>query len=526
MPESARFPLMPTIGPGDILPFAAARDAQGVALVTETATLTYGDLERLSRECAAALQQRGIGPGDVVSLFGQNAWEWVVAYHGVLRAGAVVNPVNVMLTAPELAYVLADCGSRVLIVGAEQVVTARAAVAATPHDVGLVEYGNGAEAATSFGAMLADGARLPFTARRSDTTDLCSISYTSGTTGHPKGALQSNRAVLLNCALTATMHGRSHDDTVVTALPTAHVYGNVAVNSIFMVGGRVVLMERFNPAQALQCIASERATMFEGVPAMYSMLLAEPSIGTTDLASIRMCTVGGQTFSAELTARWEQLTGAPLIELWGMTELSGLGTTHSPLCPQVPGSVGVALPGMDLRIAALDGSGRSLPAGEHGELQIRGPIVMLGYHANPGATAEALDDDGWLHTGDVAHRDETGHVFVVDRMKDVIITAGYNVYPAEIERVVSDHPDVALVGVGARPDTVRGEVAVAYVVAKPATAPTAESIMEFCRTRLAAYKRPREVVFVAELPATPSGKIMRRRLRQLSPGRGKDDVQA
>lgn len=515
----------PPLRPADLLPCAADRDADSVALVTATAVLTYGELERLSRRLAAALRRRGIGPGDVVSLIGQNGWEWIVAYHGVLRCGAIVNPINVMLSAPELAHVLNDCGSRALIASAEQTEVAAAALALAPGVALHAEYGgDGTSAAIPMEVLLEDGTRSPLTRVVSAEDGLCAIVYTSGTTGHPKGAMQSHRAVLLNWALTATMHARTAADTLVTALPAAHVYGNVAINSIFLVGGEVVLMRRFEAREALNLIAARRATMFEGVPAMYAMMLADNALGGADLNSLRVATVGGQTLPADMVEAWRRETGVPMIQLWGMTEIAGLGATHSPWCPADPNSVGVALPGVDVRIAALDGSRNELPAGERGELQIRGPIVMLGYVGQPEASRAALDDDGWLRTGDIAYQDRGGCVYVVDRAKDMIITGGYNVYPAEIERVLAAHPQVSQVAVVGRPDPVRGEIAVAYVVAKPGSMPTAESIIDFCRGSLAAYKRPREVMFVAGLPMTSSGKISRRNLEELATARDRDSA--
>lgn len=509
---------VPAVGPAAILPYAAARYGDKPALVIGDRRFSYNDLERSSRRVAVGLRRRGIGAGDVVSLYGQNSWQWIVSYHGALRAGAVVNPVNVMLTAPELAYVLDDCRSRALFVGTAQAATGSVAASSVSSIQLLVEFGETAtvEGATTLGAFT-DGAEAVHVEPDLLPSDLCAIAYTSGTTGHPKGAMQSHRSILLNCALTATMHGRGPTDVVVTALPAAHVYGNVAINSTFLAGGTVVLMERFDAAAALRLLATERATMFEGVPAMYSMLLAEPGLADTDLTGLRVCTVGGQTIAAGTIDRWQRRSSAPLIELWGMTELAGLGTTHSHFAPPVPGSIGVALPGVEVRVCAVDDGDVETGVGEPGELQVRGPLVMLGYFGNPAATTEALGPDGWLRTGDVAYRDDTGHFFVVDRLKDMIVTAGYNVYPAEIERVVSTHPDVAVVAVGRRPDPVRGEIAVAYVVARPGAAPTAADILEHCRSRLAAYKRPRDVVFVEQLPTTSSGKIMRRKLAELEP---------
>jgi len=311
------------------------------------------------------------------------------------------------------------------------------------------------------------------------------------------------------------MHVRTERDVVVTALPLPHVYGNVVINSIFMAGGTVVLMERFDPEGALERIARYRATLFEGVPTMYMTMLAHTRLGQYDLSSLTRCTVGGQTFAETVARAWEDRSGAPLLELWGMTELAGLGTTHALYAPNVHGSIGVALPGIEVRVAAFDDVSHTMPVGEPGELMVRGPIVMQGYYGNDKATAETIEPDGWLHTGDVAVADETGHFRMVDRRKDMINTAGYKVYPAEIERVLAGHPAVAMSAVGPIADEVKGELARAYVVLRPDAAVTETDLIDFCRSHLAAYKLPRSVRFVADLPKTSTGKIMRRELRAL-----------
>ncbi|MFD6059477.1 class I adenylate-forming enzyme family protein [Rhodococcus wratislaviensis] len=512
---------LPSVGPGEILPFAAARYPDKVGLVVGDRRLTYRELDHLSDGVAASLCARDIGPGDVVSLYGQNSWEWIVSYHGALKAGAVVNPINVMLTGPELSYVLSDCGAKAVFAGPTQANTVSGAL----EDVASVKlfcvYGRLDGAPAPENAVPWAEFLTPATSTASAAAPevapkaMCCIGYTSGTTGHPKGAMQSHQAVLLNCALTATMHGRRDDDIVVTALPAAHVYGNVAINSTFLAGGRVVLMERFDAGQALHLIGIENATMFEGVPAMYSMMLANPSFETAELSSLRKSTIGGQTFSPSLAEHWQARVAGPVLELWGMTEIAGLGTTHSIYAPPVPGSIGVSLPGIEIKIGPMDGSVGEVPANTPGELMVRGPLVMLGYYGRPDATAEVLSPDGWLRTGDIAYVDDTGHYFVVDRLKDMILTAGYNVYPAEIERVISTHPQVTMVAVGKRSDEVKGEVAVAYIVAAPESDLDAEGILEYCREHLAAYKRPREIVFVDTLPTTSSGKLMRRKLAEL-----------
>ncbi|GEL16539.1 class I adenylate-forming enzyme family protein [Pseudonocardia asaccharolytica] len=504
------------VSPGGILPHAAERFGDKVALVTAARTLSFRELDAASDRVAAALAARGVRPGRPVSLYAQNRWEWVVAYHGALKAGAVVNPVNVMLTPEELAFVLRDCAAAAVFTSAEQA----AGVVALTRDVpglGLVvAFGEPPEGAVGFADLLAADGPVPQVAP--DPAAPSTIGYTSGTTGHPKGAIQSHRAVLLNCALTATMHGRTSADVVVTALPAPHVYGNVVINGTFLVGGTVVLMERFAPAEALRLIGEHAATMFEGVPAMYAAMLAEPALETAELSSLTRCTVGGQTIPLSTIRGWQERSGAPLIELWGMTELAGLGTTHALHAPPVPGSIGVALPGVEVRVADLADVRRDAPRGEPGELMVRGPIVMLGYHGNPQATAETIEPDGWLHTGDIATMTDTGHVFVVDRRKDMIITGGYNVYPAEIERVLAAHPAVAMVAAGPVPDSVKGELACAYVVLAAGATATEEELIAFAGRSLAAYKRPRLVRFVDDLPKTSTGKIMRRELiKQYTP---------
>jgi long-chain acyl-CoA synthetase len=496
-------------GPGDILPAAAARFGDKAALVTPTRTLIFSELDDLSDRVAAALGARGIRPGQPVSLYAQNRWEWVVAYHGVLKAGAVVNPVNVMLTPEELAFVLRDCGAGAVFTSPEHALRVQELTRDLVDLHTVVSFGE-SPGAVPFAELLMDEGPRPQLDVDPDAPS--TIGYTSGTTGHPKGAVQSHRAVLLNCAFTATMHGRTADDVVVTALPAPHVYGNVVVNGTFLAGGTVVLMERFAPGEALRLIGEHRATMFEGVPAMYAMMLAEPELADADLTSLTRCTVGGQTIPTSTIERWQQRSGAPLIELWGMTEISGLGTTHALHAPPVPGSIGVSLPGVEVRIADLSDVGRDAPRGQPGELMVRGPIVMIGYHGNTEATAETIEPDGWLHTGDIATMDETGHLFVVDRRKDMIITGGYNVYPAEIERVLAAHPAVAMVAAGPVPDPVRGELACAYVVLAEGASSTEEELIAYAGEHLAAYKRPRAVRFVSSLPATSTGKIMRREL--------------
>ena len=325
--------------------------------------------------------------------------------------------------------------------------------------------------------------------------------------------MQSHRAVLLNCALTATMHGRTADDVVVTALPAPHVYGNVVINGTFLAGGTVVLMERFAPSEALRLIGEHRATLFEGVPAMYAMLLADPALAGADLSSLTRCTVGGQTIPTSTIERWETAIRRTADRAVGNDRDRRAGHHTRPArTRRFRARSGSRCPACRSGSPISPTSHATPRRGEPGELMVRGPIVMLGYHNNPAATAETIEPDGWLHTGDIATMDDTGHVFVVDRRKDMIITGGYNVYPAEVERVLAAHPAVAMVAVGPVPDPVRGELACAYVVLDSGRAPDRGRADRLRRRALAAYKRPRLVRFVDDLPKTSTGKIMRREL--------------
>ena len=248
---------------------------------------------------------------------------------------------------------------------------------------------------------------------------------------------------------------------------------------------------------------------------MFMYLLAHPELDRFDLSSLTRCTVGGQTMPAAKAEEFERRAGCPLLELWGMTEIAGLGSTVPWYGENRHGSIGIQLPRVECRIADLEDAARTMPAGEVGELMVRGPIVMQGYYGNETATRETIEPDGWLHSGDLARQDEDGYLWIVDRRKDMILTAGYNVYPAELERVIAMHPAVALVAVGPRPDELKGEIAKAYVVLKPGAGADADEIREHCREHLAAYKVPREVQFVDDVPKTSTGKIMRRDLKTL-----------
>lgn len=500
---------------GSVLPYAAAVYGDKTALVSGGRSFSFRELDALSNRVADSLGRHHIGPGDVVTLYASNCWEWVVSYYGILKTGAVVNPINVMLTPDEVVFVANDCGAKAIIAGADKG-PALCAIRSQTHVDHIILFGDGIiEGTIAFAELLRGSA--DFQAVAVDPDSLATIGYTSGTTGHPKGAMTSHRNVLTSTAMTAVMHARDERDTTVSALPCSHVYGNVVMNAAFWYGMTLVLLPKFNERDALAAIQTHRATMLEGVPTMYMYLLAYPDRGQYDVSSLRLCTVGGQVMPVAKMQAFEAEFGCPLIELWGMTEVAGLGTTHAFYGERRHGSIGVSLPGVECRIADPDDPARTLPVGEVGELLVRGPIVMQGYFRNANATRETITDDGWLRSGDLARADKDGYLYIVDRKKDMIITGGFNIYPAELERVLSAHPAVAMVAVGPQPDAAKGEIAKAYIVLKAGADVTAEEMLNYARCHLAAYKVPRQILFVDDLPKTSTGKIMRRELKQLDP---------
>jgi long-chain acyl-CoA synthetase len=408
--------------------------------------------------------------------------------------------------------VVEDCSAGAIIASAEKVEAARGVLDRVKV---AVTFGDSApDGMVTFDTILnANAKRLPEI--DVDPEDVSTICYTSGTTGYPKGAMQSQRAVILNGAMTAQMHMRGARDVVVSALPCPHVYANVVMQSMMFYGAKLVLHARFDPGEFLSDIARHRATVIDGVPTMYMFMLRHEDLPKTDLTSLTRAYVGGQTMPVATMERVEEAFGVPLIELWGMTEIAGLGSTHPLYGRNRHGSIGVALPYCQLRICDTEAPETMLPAGEVGELQVKGPITMKGYYGAPEKTAETLLPGGWLRTGDLGRMDDDGCVFIVDRLKDMILTSGFNVYPAEIERVLAMHPDVALSAVGKRPDEDKGEVAKAYIVLAAGAKGDKEAIMAHCREHLAAYKCPREIQFVDDVPKTSTGKIMRRELHTL-----------
>jgi long-chain acyl-CoA synthetase len=502
---------------GEILPVAARRFGGRPALLVGGRTFSFTELDDLSNRAANGLVAAGIKPGDRVTLYGPNCWEWLVAYYGISKTGAVVNPVSVMFTPDEIRYVIEDSGACAVIASAdkgESLLDLRG----TANLSDVVLWGTATPTgAAAFEDWLSQG-KPDFLRPPRDAGDLAVICYTSGTTGRPKGAMQSHRSVIGAAIGTATMGARGPHDRVVNALPLPHVYGSCVFNAAMMAGSTFIMIPRFNEVAMLSAISEHGATLMDGVPTTYYYLLAHPDFARYDLSSLSRCWGGGQTLPAAKSLEFTERTGCPVHEVWGMTELAGAASANPVIGPNKLGTIGIPYPGNTMRVVDLDDPSKELAAGERGELMYRGPLVMLGYYGNEKGTAETVEPDGWLHTGDVATMDDDGYVTIVDRKKDMILTAGYNVYPAEIERVLCMHPAVALAAVGGVPDEAKGELAKAYVVLKPDTEATPEALVTHCREHLAAYKVPRAIQFVPQVPLTPSGKIMRRLLKDVDDG--------
>ena len=485
-----------------------------VAVRVAGVSLSFREINQLVDACAAGLMGLELKAGDRVILHLPNSWEWVVSYYAIARLGAVNIPANILLVSEEIAFIAVDSEAAAIIAPSDRISSIQKAL--EPNSlIRCIGVGASIPAGVVDWSALIHGSSNSIGARV-DPRATATIAYTSGTTGKSKGAVLTHGSIVMNTAMTANMHMRTSTDIVVTGLPCAHVYGNVVMNDAFLCGYTLVLLQRFDAEEALEAIDQYRATLFEGVPTMYNYILGAASLPRRKLTSLTRVTVGGQTMPLPQLEATRARFGCPILELWGMTEIAGLGTTHPLYAPEKLGSIGLPLPFAQCKIAKLDNPVDEAAVGEFGELLFRGPTTMRGYYGKESETAEVLLPDGWLKTGDIAYRDVDGYLYVVDRLKEMIITAGYNIYPSEVERVLAEHPAVRLVAVGSVPHGAKGEVAHAYVVLTPNAAIKSEELEEYCRSRLAAYKVPKAFHFVRDFPKTSSGKIVRRELWKLS----------
>jgi long-chain acyl-CoA synthetase len=483
---------------------ARASRGEWLAVRQGDQALTNSELAHACGQAAALLREAGVRPGDRVGLMLPNVLAYPLFFYGSLAAGASVVPMNPLLKSREVAYYLGDSGASVIFVWEQFADEAAKGAADTGAQVIRV-------AEPDARSVLGDRPPLADWAERGDDDDAV-ILYTSGTTGHPKGAELTHANLYKNAEVTTTtLLTAGQSDVIMGCLPLFHVFGlTCGMNASVIGGATLTLLPRFDAGAALEMIGREKVTIFEGVPTMYSALLHHPARATADVSSLRLCVSGGAALPVQVLRQFEEAFGCPILEGYGLSETSPVASFNHPDRERKAGSIGTPIAGVEMR--AVDDSGADVPQGEVGEIAIRGHNVMKGYWRKPEETAAAIPD-GWFRTGDLARIDEDGYFFIVDRKKEMIIRGGYNVYPREIEEALHEHPAVAEVAVVGIPHDSLGEEVGAAVALKPGATATADELKAFAKQRVAAYKYPRHVWLVDQLPKGPTGKILRREVR-------------
>jgi long-chain acyl-CoA synthetase len=488
---------------------AAERNPDRPALRFDRGTISYAELASATAGVARMLRARGLEAGDRVGVMLPNVPEFALAYYGVLHAGGVVVPMNVLLKRREVAFYLGDSGSKLMFAWEGQADEARAGAADAGAECIVLEPGALDAAATADSDDPGDMAD-----RAGDDTAV--ILYTSGTTGKPKGAELTHANLTRNAEVGANLFSLTADDVILGALPLFHAFGQTCgLNATVSAGASLALVARFTPEAVLGTIARERVTIFEGVPTMYGALLHHPDREHFDVTTLRVCVSGGAALPVELLHGFEAAFGCVILEGYGLSETSPVACFNHPDRVRKPGSIGTPVQGVELRL--VDEQHDEVAPDEVGEIAIRGHNVMKGYWNRPDATADAIDSDGWFYSGDLARIDEDGCYFIVDRKKELIIRGGYNVYPREIEEVLYEHPAVREAAVIGIPNDQLGEEVGAAVALKPGAQTTESELREFVKSNVAAYKYPRHVWFVDELPKGPTGKILKRAIEAPAP---------
>ncbi len=465
--------------------------------------VTYRDLRDQSAQVAGLLRDHGVQPGDRVAIMLPNQPEFAVIYYAVMRAGAVAVPMNPLLKAREITHYVADSGARLIFAGLDCAEEALAGVASTGTDYVVVDR--------RFHELVADVVPVVSVVDRA-STDTAVILYTSGTTGLPKGAELTHGNLTTNAATVASdLIQVGVQDVIFGGLPLFHSFGQTCgLNTAVRVGACLTLVSRFTPEKALQVMARDRVTIFEGVPTMYVALLGATDRGGYDLSALRVCVSGGAALPVEVLRGFEAEFGCMILEGYGLSETSPVASFNHPDRVRKPGSIGTPIRGVRMRV--VDEKGAEVAPGTVGEIAIRGDNLMKGYWRRSDSTAEAIPD-GWFRSGDLGTVDADGFFFIVDRKKELIIRGGYNVYPREIEEVLYEHPSIVEAAVIGVPDESLGEEVGAAVVLKPAATATVEEIRDFVKAQVAAYKYPRHVWFLPTLPKGPTGKVLKREIR-------------
>jgi long-chain acyl-CoA synthetase len=487
-----------------ILTETAARHGDQTAFKLDDVELSYGMLDEGSARVAGLLKSKGLETGDRVGLMLPNVPYFPAIYYGILRAGGVVVPMNVLLKSREVAFYLEDSGAKLLFAWGDFGEDAESGAEQAGSEVILVKPGD-------FEKLLAEQEPDHGMADRS-AEDTAVILYTSGTTGKPKGAELTHDNLSRNSASVAGKLGElTVDDVLLGALPLFHSFGqSCTMNAGVSVGATITMLPRFDPEKALEIIDRDKVTIFMGVPTMYNAMLHCASADDADCSSLRTCISGGAAIPAELIRAFEKRFGCIILEGYGLSETSPVASFNHPDKERKPGSIGTPIEGVEMQV--WDDDGNEVPQGEVGEIVIRGHNIMKGYWNRPDANKEAIDADGWFRSGDMAKVDEDGYFFIVDRKKDLIIRGGYNVYPREIEEVLYEHPAVQEAAVVAVPHDELGEEVGAAVVLKQGESADEDELRSYVKDQLAAYKYPRKIWFVGELPKGPTGKILKREI--------------
>ncbi len=500
--------------PGDLVSLfrlGAKRAPERAAIVVDAPIWTYGALDIATDGVAASLAARGIGPGDRVGLYCPNGADFVVAYLGCLKAGAVIVPINLLLSAPEIGFILRDSGAKALFFHAQVAQTAADAVAGAANPPLRIGIGFEDEPA-------APDCHLHQLVQPNDPPDIALsaandavILYTSGTTGQPKGAVLTHGNLAANALAVASALGITPGvDRVLVVLPMFHAFAaTVGIVMPLLAGAAIVPVPRFDPAAITQAVCRHHATVFLGVPSLYTVLMRIGEEQLRGWRSVRMAISGGAAMPTALMESFEARFGIPVLEGDGPTECGPVTAVNPPDGPRKRQSIGPPIAGVEMRITSPDGE--TLPDGEHGEVCVRSPGVMRCYWNQPDATAEAFYGD-WFRTGDLGWRDADGYFYLVDRIKDLIISNGINVYPRVIEEVLIRHPAVSEVAVVGEPHRTHGEIPVAFITAT--TDADASDLKAWCRERLGSHEIPRRIEVVEVLPKNAAGKILKRELRR------------
>ncbi|GAB4010750.1 long-chain-fatty-acid--CoA ligase [Nocardioides ultimimeridianus] len=493
---------------------SAATYAEKPMLHVGDRSFTYAEVDDLSGRVASSLEALGLTRGDKVAVQLPNVPQFVFAYFGILKAGMTMVPINPLLTAPEVSYHLQDSDARLLI---SYEAMAPAAINGAREAGGVPVYLVGTDGpsavdeARDFEELLKASNTGIQRAMSSDDTAV--LLYTSGTTGRPKGAELTHFQLYMNCTVAGELFGVRSDDVSLGVLPLFHVFGLSSVlNIVVRHGATLVLVPRFDAASALDAIERHKVTIFSGVPTMF-IALVQADVAGRDTSSLRAACSGGASMPGEVIRAFEEkFDGVVVLEGYGLSESASTATFNISAEERKVLSVGKPIWGVEFKILGENGEVTETGPDARGEIAIRGHNIMKGYYKRPDATAEVMQD-GWFRTGDIGYRDEDGFYFIVDRLKDLIIRGGYNVYPREVEEILYEHADVVEAAVIGRPDERLGEEVVAFVVLRPNSTADEAELTAHCKERLAAYKYPRSIIIRDELPKGPSGKILKRELR-------------